>query len=115
LIDENQIRFSALAFSCLYFGLLNFDQKHSSKFIYHSLSYPLPNSRMQRLIQMYFTNFQCLLMDKTIFQSKDALEHWRGNWMLRNTAIVPVGFDKKTLYSVSEGHANEDAPIIGFS
>ena len=63
---------------------------------------------------MFLINLQCLLMDKTIFQSQEALDHWKGKWMLRNTAIVPVGFDKNTLYTVSEGKRQSMRQLLGY-
>jgi glycosyltransferase involved in cell wall biosynthesis len=109
--------------SCPYFALYKILSESNAKFIYHSLSYPLWPSKIKRIKQMLFIFFQCILMDRVIFQTEEAKMHWIGLRNFNRTDIVPVGFDKDVLYPINQDkkrqfrkHLNidESEPLLVF-
>jgi glycosyltransferase involved in cell wall biosynthesis len=75
---------------------------NGAKFVYHTTSYPISNTRLQAQKDMIITFIQSLLMNKIIVQSEELKEKLIGIRGLKRTEVIPVGFNRKILYPIAE-------------
>ncbi|OEU47571.1 MAG: hypothetical protein BA866_04215 [Desulfobulbaceae bacterium S5133MH15] len=88
--------------TCAYFSLIRMLASNGAKFVYHTTSYPISNTRLQAQKDMIITFIQSLLMDKIIVQSEELKEKLIGIRGLKRTEVIPVGFNRKILYPIAE-------------
>jgi glycosyltransferase involved in cell wall biosynthesis len=88
--------------SCAYFSLIKMLSSNRAKFIYHTTSYPISDSHIKAVRRMICLFFQSLFMDKIIVQSEELKERLIGIRGLKRSEVVPVGFNRKTLYPVAD-------------
>lgn len=86
--------------TCAYFSLIRMLASNGAKFVYHTTSYPISNTRLQAQKNMIITFIESLLMDKIIVQSEELKEKLIGIRGLKRTEVVPVGFNRN-LFSPS--------------
>ena len=111
----NKHRFSIVHIesSCAYFSVLRLLAPNCSRFIYHCLSYPLSHSYYKRLKEQLKVACQSFFMDRIMLQSEATKCHWAGLRASNKVAILPVGFDKDTLYPIPEGLKNDLRRSLG--
>ncbi|MDL1979229.1 MAG: glycosyltransferase family 4 protein [Deltaproteobacteria bacterium] len=88
--------------TCAYFSLIRMLASNGAKFVYHTTSYPISNTRLQAQKDMIITFIQSLLMNKIIVQSEELKEKLIGIRGLKRTEVIPVGFNRKILYPIAE-------------
>jgi glycosyltransferase involved in cell wall biosynthesis len=83
-----------------YFALFKVFSLIRATFIVHIVSAPSSKPRLKKKIKKIIIFLQCMLMDKVIIQSEELKHNWIGLRNLKKAEIIPVGFDRKTLYPV---------------
>lgn len=124
ILKTNNFSIVHIDTSCRYFGLIKILSRSSAKFVYHILSYPVTNSGFARFKNMLTIYLQCIVIDKVIIQSQEIKERWFGIKHLKNTVVIPVGFDKNLFFPIKGDikskykkilNIAESCPIIVYS
>ncbi len=105
-VRKYQFAIIHIHFRCPYFSLIKVFSLIRAKFIAHIVSAPSSKPRLKGLIKKIIIFLQCMLMDKVIIQSEELKQHWIGLRNLKKAEIIPVGFDRKTLYPVDRNQIN---------
>jgi glycosyltransferase involved in cell wall biosynthesis len=97
-LDDNNFNIVHINSSCKWYFLIKLFSRTKAKFIYHSMSYPLAYSAFERKKRMLINSIMAKFMDRFIFQTIEAKNHYLGMRRAKNTEIIPVGFCSETLY-----------------
>lgn len=102
-LNVNNFNIVHLHSSCPWFGLIKFISGTKAKFIYHSMSFPLQDSKFERQKKMLVISAMARFMDTCIFQSVEAKNNWLGMRGSKKTVIIPVGFSNNAFCPADAG------------
>jgi len=112
-INANSFSIVHVHHTAPYFFLYKLFAKHRSRFIFHTTSFPISESRLRTRKRIIVAYLQCLLMDMVIIQSEELRERLPGIRRMAKTRVVPVGFDGRLFYPAREEEKREYRVWLG--
>jgi glycosyltransferase involved in cell wall biosynthesis len=79
--------------SCEYFGFARLLTSSKARFIYHTTSHPISESRVRIAKRKALHALQCLLMDSVIVQSQELKDRLPIIRSLARSVVIPVGYN----------------------
>jgi glycosyltransferase involved in cell wall biosynthesis len=111
----NRNDFSIVHFhnSCDCFGIIKLLTSSKAIFVYHTTSHPVSQSSVRIAKRKAIDIVQCLLMNAVIIQSEELKDRLPGIRSLRRSVIIPVGYNGRLFYEVSDKSRGDMLSRIG--